>query len=39
MAEVFTLNVNGTTHRIEAEPDMPLLYALRSALSSARQVS
>jgi len=31
MAEVFTLNVNGTTHRIEAEPDMPLLYAALGA--------
>jgi aerobic-type carbon monoxide dehydrogenase small subunit (CoxS/CutS family) len=26
------LNVNGKTHTIEAEPDMPLLYALRDDL-------
>jgi nicotinate dehydrogenase subunit A len=26
------LNVNGTSHSIEAEPDMPLLYALRDDL-------
>jgi nicotinate dehydrogenase subunit A len=32
MAETFTLHVNGSTHRIEAEPDMPLLYALRDNL-------
>jgi aerobic-type carbon monoxide dehydrogenase small subunit (CoxS/CutS family) len=27
-----TLDVNGTTHTIEADPDMPLLYALRNDL-------
>jgi nicotinate dehydrogenase subunit A len=27
-----TLNVNGTTHTIDADPDMPLLYALRNDL-------
>lgn len=32
MAQTFTLHVNGTTHRVEAEPDMPLLYALRDNL-------
>ena len=26
----FTLDVNGHTHAIEADPDMPLLYALRN---------
>ena len=26
----FTLNVNGKTHEVEADPDMPLLYALRN---------
>ena len=26
----FTLNVNGKTHQVEADPDMPLLYALRN---------
>ena len=25
----FTLNVNGKTHSVDADPDMPLLYALR----------
>jgi nicotinate dehydrogenase subunit A len=25
-----TLNVNGTNHTIDADPDMPLLYALRN---------
>jgi aerobic-type carbon monoxide dehydrogenase small subunit (CoxS/CutS family) len=32
MAESFTLNVNGETHVVEAEPDMPLLYALKNDL-------
>ena len=26
----FTLNVNGRTHDVDADPDMPLLYALRN---------
>lgn len=26
MAETVTLHVNGVTHKVEAEPDMPLLY-------------
>ena len=30
MVEKFTLNVNGKDHAIEADPDMPLLYALRN---------
>ena len=30
MAKRIELNVNGETHTIEAEPDMPLLYALRN---------
>ena len=29
MAKI-TLNVNGKPHRIDADPDMPLLYALRN---------
>jgi aerobic-type carbon monoxide dehydrogenase small subunit (CoxS/CutS family) len=33
MAETFTLHVNGETHRVTAEPDMPLLYALRDNLA------
>jgi nicotinate dehydrogenase subunit A len=32
MTQTISLNVNGTTHRIEADPDMPLLYALRNDL-------
>ncbi|HYM18033.1 MAG TPA: (2Fe-2S)-binding protein [Micropepsaceae bacterium] len=32
MAERFTLRVNGQTHTIEADPEMPLLYALRDDL-------
>ena len=32
MAQRFELNVNGKAHAIEAEPDMPLLYALRDDL-------
>ena len=28
----FTLNVNGKTHNVDADPDMPLLYALRDDL-------
>jgi aerobic-type carbon monoxide dehydrogenase small subunit (CoxS/CutS family) len=28
----FTLNVNGTSHTVDADPDMPLLYALRNDL-------
>ena len=29
MNHQFTLNVNGETHTVDADPDMPLLYALR----------
>ena len=29
MAQKFSLNVNGKVHSVEADPDMPLLYALR----------
>ena len=32
MAKRFELNVNGKAHALEAEPDMPLLYALRDDL-------
>src|ERR1700687_5888721 len=32
MAQKFTLNVNGRTHVVDADPDMPLLYALRNDL-------
>ncbi len=32
MAERFTLRVNGVSHTIEADPEMPLLYALRDDL-------
>jgi nicotinate dehydrogenase subunit A len=32
MAQKFSLNVNGKTHTVEADPDMPLLYALRDDL-------
>ena len=32
MSETITLHVNGETHRFQAEPDMPLLYALRDEL-------
>jgi nicotinate dehydrogenase subunit A len=32
VAKRIELNVNGKTHTIEAEPDMPLLYALRNDL-------
>ena len=32
MNQKFTLNVNGTSHDLEADPDMPLLYALRDHL-------
>src|SRR5579885_2315180 len=32
MAQQFTLVVNGKSHRLEADPDMPLLYALRDDL-------
>src|SRR5678815_3687467 len=30
MASDFTLDVNGKQHRVNADPDMPLLYALRN---------
>ena len=29
MNRQFSLNVNGETHTVDADPDMPLLYALR----------
>lgn len=32
MTERFSLNVNGKEHTVEADPDMPLLYALRNDL-------
>ena len=32
MAENFTLNVDGKAHQVSADPDMPLLYALRGDL-------
>jgi len=32
MAERITLNVNGESQTITADPDMPLLYALRNDL-------
>lgn len=32
MPHAFTLHVNGAEHRVEAEPDSPLLYALRDGL-------
>ena len=32
MTQNFTLTVNGKTHTIDADPDMPLLYALRDDL-------
>jgi nicotinate dehydrogenase subunit A len=32
MNQPFTLNVNGQTHTVHADPDMPLLYALRNDL-------
>ena len=32
MAKRFELNVNGQSHAVESEPDMPLLYALRDDL-------
>ena len=30
MSQRFTLTVNGKSHTINADPDMPLLYALRN---------
>ena len=30
MNQTFSLNVNGKLHAVEADPDMPLLYALRN---------
>ncbi len=30
MNQAFTLNVNGRAHTVDADPDMPLLYALRN---------
>jgi nicotinate dehydrogenase subunit A len=32
MSQRFTLTVNGKSHTINADPDMPLLYALRDEL-------
>ena len=32
MNQSYSLNVNGTVHKIEADEDMPLLYALRGDL-------
>jgi nicotinate dehydrogenase subunit A len=30
MTQAFKLDVNGKTHNVDADPDMPLLYALRN---------
>ena len=30
MSQRFSLNVNGRTHNVDVDPDMPLLYALRN---------
>ena len=30
MSQKFTLSINGQTHTVDADPDMPLLYALRN---------
>jgi hypothetical protein len=30
VTQKFSLNVNGTSHTVDADPDMPLLYALRN---------
>ena len=32
MNQKFTLNVNGKSHTVDGDPDMPLLYALRDDL-------
>jgi aerobic-type carbon monoxide dehydrogenase small subunit (CoxS/CutS family) len=32
VVRVFTLNINGRGHEIEADPEMPLLWALRDTL-------
>jgi nicotinate dehydrogenase subunit A len=32
MSQKFSLNVNGKDHVVDADPDMPLLYALRNDL-------
>ncbi len=32
MVQSITLNVNGESHTVEVDPDMPLLYALRNDL-------
>ena len=32
MTQTISLNVNGKAHQIDADPDMPLLYALRNDL-------
>jgi nicotinate dehydrogenase subunit A len=32
MNQPFSLNVNGKVHSVDADPDMPLLYALRNDL-------
>jgi nicotinate dehydrogenase subunit A len=32
MTQTFSLDVNGAVHTVEADPDMPLLYALRNDL-------
>src|SRR5712675_1137695 len=30
MSQRFSLNVNGKSHEVDVDPDMPLLYALRN---------
>jgi len=30
VSQRFSLNVNGKNHKVDVDPDMPLLYALRN---------
>ena len=39
MNQTFSLTVNGKPHEIEADPDMPLLYALRDDSASTIRAS
>jgi hypothetical protein len=39
MNQPFTLNVNGQTHKVNADPDMPLLYACATISASTTPIS
>ena len=38
MSQKFSLNVNGRSHDVDVDPDMPLLYALRNDIGLTKTI-